>query len=365
MIRKIFISIVLAGLTMTFYSCNRNKAENLEGNGIINETFLPNIKTVKTVLSNQNQELVLTGKVDFNPDKIISFTPLVDGVIVRTYFSLDEKVRKGQPLFDMRSTELSALQTEKISLETEKKIAERELRAAQSMFEDNMVSEIELLEAEGNLRQIRAEINRIEADMHVFGTNRGNGIFTVHAPISGYIIQKQAPIGSTISPDDEDAVFTIADLSTVWVTVNVHASNLLFVRRGMAVEITTFAYPGKVFHGKINTMSHVFDPEERVLNARIRMDNSDLLLKPGMFVLVTLKDESSQRFIAVPSDALIFDDNQYFVVVEETRGNFAIRNVVLQGQNNNTTYILSGLSEGENVVITNQLLIYVHLKELK
>ena len=82
-----------------------------------------------------------------------------------------------------------------------------------------------------------------------------------------------------------------------------------------------------------------------------------------MFVLVTLKDESSERFIAIPSDALIFDDNQYFVVVEETRGIFAIRNVVPQGQNNNTTYILSGLSEGENIVITNQLLIYSELKE--
>ena len=357
---KIFI--ILAGLTIIFYSCNR-KTENLE-NGIINEAFLENVKIVEAVLSNQNQELVLTGKVEFNPDKIISFTPLVDGVIVRTYFSLDEKVRKGQPLFDMRSTELSALQSEKISLETEKRIAERELRAAQSMFNDNMLSEVELLEAEGKLRQIQAEISRLEADMQVFGTNRGNGIFTVHAPMNGYIVQKQAAIGSSISPDG-DAVFIIADLSTVWVTVNVHAGNLLFVRRGMDVEIAAFAYPDKIFHGKINTMSQVFDPEERVLNARIVMNNDDLKLKPGMFVLVTLKDESSQRFIAVPSDALIFDDNQHFVVVEETRGNFAIRSVVLQGQNNGTTYISHGLSEGESVVVKNNLLIYSHLKGLK
>ena len=348
---------------MTFYSCNHSKTEKSEENGIINKAFLQNVKTVEAVLSKQTQELVLTGEVDFNCDKIISFTPLVDGVIVRTYFSLDEKVQRGQPLFDMRSAELSALQSEKISLETEKKIAERELQAAQSMFEDNMVSEIELLEAKGNLRQIEAEISRIEADMQLFGTNRGNGIFTVHAPISGYIVQKQAPIGSTISPDSEEPVFTVADLSTVVVTVNVHASNLLFVRRGMDVEITTFAYPDKVFHGTINTMSQVFDPEERVLNARIRMDNSDLLLKPGMFVLVTLKNETPQYFIAVPSDALIFDDNQYFVIVEETRGNFVIRNVVLQGQNNDTIYISAGLSEGENVVVKNQLLIYAGLKE--
>jgi cobalt-zinc-cadmium efflux system membrane fusion protein len=67
--------------------------------------------------------------------------------------------------------------------------------------------------------------------------------------------------------------------------------------------------------------------------------------------------------LAIPSDALIFDDNQYFVVVEETPGNFAIRNVIPQGHNNQTSYISSGLSEGENVVVKNQLLIYSGLKE--
>jgi cobalt-zinc-cadmium efflux system membrane fusion protein len=349
------------GIAIFLCSCGNKKTENT-GNSGIKEVFLQNVKTVKAVLSNKQQELILTGKVEYDPDKIISYVPLISGVIDRTYFSLGDKVQKGQPLFDMRSTELSALLSEKISLEAEEKVAERELKTAQSMFDDNILSEKELLEAKGKLKQIEAAINKIKSDMGVYGTDKGNGIFTVNAPMSGFVVSKKGLSGSTISPEI-DPVFSIADLTTVWVIVNVYASNLQFVREGMDVEITTLSYPDEVFYGKINSLSQVFDPEEKVLKARIVMSNKDLKLKPEMSVMVTLKDELQVRLVAIPSDALIFDHNQYFVVVEDAEGDFAIRNVVLHGHNNKISYVLSGLSEDENVVVKNQLLIYSGLKE--
>jgi cobalt-zinc-cadmium efflux system membrane fusion protein len=349
------------GIALLLCSCGNKKTENTEINGI-NEVFLQNVKTVKAVLSNKQQELILTGKVDYDPDKIISYAPLISGIIDRTYFSLGDKVQKGEPLFDMRSTELSALLSEKIALEAEEKVAERELITVQSMFDDKMSSEKELLEAKGKLKQIQAAIRKIKSDMEVYGTDKGNGLFSVNAPMSGYIVNKKGLSGSTISPES-DPVFSIADLTTVWVTVNVYASNLQFVREGMNVEITTLSYPDEVFYGVINSLSQVFDPEEKVLKARIVMSNKDLKLKPEMSVMVTLKDESQVRLVTIPSDALIFDNNQYFVVVEETSGSFEIRNVIPQGHHNKTSYILSGLSEMDNVVVKNQLLIYSGLKD--
>ncbi|MCL2042046.1 MAG: efflux RND transporter periplasmic adaptor subunit [Bacteroidales bacterium] len=348
-------------MVVFFCTCNsEKKSKNAEN--VINQAFLENVKTEKVVLSNQKSELILTGKVEYDPDKIISYVPLISGIIDRTYFSLGDKVRKGQPLLDIRSTELSALQSERISLEAEEKIAERELKAAQSMFDDNMLSERELLEAKGKLRQIQAAIGKISADMSVYGTDKGNGVFTVNAPMSGYIVSKKALSGSTISPESDPA-FSIADLTIVWVTVNVYASDLRFVREGMDVEITTLSYPDEVFYGKINSLSQVFDPEEKVLKARITMNNSDFKLKPEMSVLVRLVGEGFNPAFAIPSDALIFDDNRYFVVVEETAGNFVIKDVTLQGHHGKTSYIATGLTEGENVVVKNQLLIYSGLKE--
>jgi cobalt-zinc-cadmium efflux system membrane fusion protein len=353
--------IILLGIILLTSCTNSKKTENEECTAI-STAFLENVKTVKVVLSNKEQELLLTGKVECDPDKIISFVPLVSGVVVNSYFSLGDKVRRGQPLLDIRSTELSALQSEKIALEADEKVAERELKTAQSLFDDNMISEKELLEAKGKLQQIRAAINKIKADMSVYGTDKGNGIFAVHAPMSGFIVHKKASSGSVITSEG-DPVFTIADLSTVWVIANVYAGNLQSVREGMEVEMTSFSYPDEKFYGKINAISQVFDPEERVLKARIVMNNKDLKLKPEMSMLITLKDKTSVPLLAIPSDALIFDNDQYFVVVEESVGNFAIRNVILQGDNNQTAYIASGLQEGEKVVITNHLLIYSGLKE--
>jgi len=355
------ISIIISIVTV-LSSCNSKSGQSGLENSGINETFLKNVKTVKAVLNNRQQELILTGKVEYDPDKIISYVPLISGVIDRTYFSLGDKVQKGQPLFDMRSTELSALFSEKISLEAEEKVAERELRTAQSMFDDHILSEKELLEAKGKLMQTQAAINKIKSDMSVYGTDKGNGIFTVNAPMSGYVVSKKALSGSTISPESEPA-FSIADLTTVWVTVNVYASDLRLVREGMAVEIMTLSYPDEVFYGKINSLSQVFDPEEKVLKARIIMVNNDLKLKPEMSAMVILKDESHIRALAIPSEALIFDDNQYFVVVEEKSGSFAAKNVVPQGHIGKLSYISSGLYEGENVVVESQLLIYSGLKE--
>ncbi|MCL2597122.1 MAG: efflux RND transporter periplasmic adaptor subunit [Paludibacter sp.] len=360
---SIITSLIIAGAAILIFSCNNTKKrENVENKNSVNKTFLASVKTVKAVLSEQKRELILTGKVEYDPNKVINYVPLISGIADKTYFSLGDKVRKGQPLFDMRSTELSALLSEKISLEADEKVAERELKTSQSLFDDNMLSEKDLLAAKGNLRQIQAAITKIKSDMNVFGTNKGNGVFTVCAPMSGYVVNKNVSSGSTVAANGEVA-FTIADLSTVWITANVYASNLLFVRQGMDVEITTLSYPDKVFYGKINSLSQVFDPEEKVLKARIIMNNSDLKLKPEMSMLVKLKDETPQQLVTIPSDALIFDDNKYFVVVEDETGNFMMRNVVLHGHHNDMSYISSGLSEGENVVVKNQLLIYSGLKE--
>ena len=333
-------------LFLLFIACGGSN-ENHEAENVISEAFLPKISTARVESKPLQRELTLTGRVTTDPARTVTHSPLVSGVVVQTHFILGDRVRRGQRMLDIRSAELSELQSELT-------IAERHLNSTQLLFDNGISSERELIEA-------RAEFKKLQADIKLHGESRGNGIFSITAPISGYVIEGEISTGSTFSEEDEP-LFTIADLSTVWVMANVHASDLPFVREGMAVEITTLSYPGRVFHGTINALSRVFDPEERVLRARIVMDNSDLALIPEMFVLATVKDKSAQYFSAIPSDAIIFSDNQHFVVVEESRGNFAIRNVTLQGHNNNISYIAYGLLEGENVVTQNQLLIFTELR---
>ncbi len=344
-------------------SCGGKSDISRENNKLeIKQAFLQNVKTTKAILSNQEEELTLTGKVEYDPDKVINYVPIISGIVERSYFSLGDKVQKGQTLLDLRSTELSSLQSDRVGLESDLKIAERELKTAQTMFDDNMLSEKELMEAQAKLKQAQAAYNKIQTDMSVFGSNKGNGIFSIKAPMSGYIVSKNASSGSTVSADS-DPLFIIADLSNVWITANVYASNLLFVREGQEVRITTLSYPGEVFNGKINSLSQVFDPDEKVLKARIIMPNKDLRLKPEMSVVIRLKNETHNKLVSVPSEALVFDNDHYYVVVEESPDNFVSKEVTLNGHHKNVTYITSGISEGENIVIKNQLLIHSGLKD--
>jgi cobalt-zinc-cadmium efflux system membrane fusion protein len=358
------IKTTLAFIVIFSFSCSEN-VSNRASKPVeepISPSFLQNIQTPKAKLSNQEEELTLTGKVAFDPDKTIHYVPLISGVVDRVYFSLGDNVQKGQPLLDIRSTDLSALQSEYISLETEEKTAQRGLKSAQAMYHDNMLPEIELIEAQGKLRQVQAALNKIKADIAVFGVSKGNGSFSIKAPMKGHIVHRRVSSGTTISADSEP-LFSISDLGTVWINANIYASSLLFVREGMDAEITTLSYPGKIFHGKINSLSQVFDPEEKVLKARIIMPNTDLKFKPEMSVAVKLKNETNKQFISIPSDALIFDKNRYFVVAMKSSKDFLIKEVFLEGHHKETSYLSEGLSEGEEIVIKNQLLIYSELNK--
>ncbi|MCD8166728.1 MAG: efflux RND transporter periplasmic adaptor subunit [Bacteroides sp.] len=305
--------------------------------------------------------MTLTGKVISDPDKTIRYVPLVSEVIERTWFSLGERVKKGEKLMDIRSTDLSALEADLIGAEADAAVARREAESARSMHADGILSQRELLEVEARLKQAEALTNKLKADISVFGSSRGNGLFTVSSPIDGYIIDKSVATGSTVSAEGEPA-FAIADLSTVWIIANVYASNLSFVREGMEAVITTLSYPGEEFPGTITTLSQVFDPEDKALKARIVMENPGLRLKPEMSVVITLKEKYTDHRVTVPSDVVIFDNDAYYVVVREAEDHFTIRRVVPAGHSGTSTFLASGLSAGEHVVATNPLLIYSELK---
>jgi len=362
MIERISIPSVLITAFLLISSCSGNKEKDHNTvSETVNPAFSSHIKTAKTEINKLEKEMTLTGKVISDPDKTIHYIPLISGIIDRTYFSIGDYVQKGQTLIDIRSTELSALYTEQISLESEVKITERELRSAQSMYEDNMLSERDLLEAQSKVIQSQTHLNKIKSDIALIGSHKMNGVFSIKAPMSGYIINKNVSSGTPISTDS-DPLFTIADLSTVWITANVYASHLAFVREDMEANITTLSYPNEVFTGKINTLSQVFDPEDKALKARIVLPNMNLKLKPEMSVVIRLKDNTQNTAVTIQSEAVIFDNNTYYVIVSKGNNSFEIREIIPYDRNSRITYISSGLEEDEEVVIKNHLLIYSELK---
>lgn len=305
---------------------------------------------------------MLTGKVDYDLDKVVNYNSLANGVIVKSSFSMGGKVQQGQVMLEIKSTELNNLQSELISARAEQKVANRAYESAKDLFDDNMLSQKELYEAEAIMRQAESLVKKLEQDQSIYGGDIQKGLYIVKAPITGYVVEKNSNgVGSIISEGEQ--LFTIADLSTVWVMANVYAGNLANVKEEQQVEITTYAYPNDVFNGFIDSMSPTFDNEEKVIKAKIKMNNEGLKLKPEMSVSINLKELIPLQLIAVPSSALIFDNNKYYVIVNNMDNSYAMKQVKVENHNNDIAYIYGDVNDGDKVVIKNQLLIYSKLKE--
>ena len=348
-------------ISIIFVSCGK-KHDSKPAEKIFDPAFLQNIEIHTVSMQHVEQQLRLSGKVDYDHDRLIRYISLVSGRVISTHFNLGDRVEEGQTMAVIRSVELSEMEAERKSLEAEIAILQRELESVQSMYRDNLASQRELLEALGQLKQAEAALEKTLINLSLYGSSGSDGTFIIKSPVSGFVVSRNLTAGMQIAAESDDPLFVVADISRVWVIANVYAGDLAFVKVGMSVDIRTSAYPGEVFGGKIDVMSQVFDPEEHVLKARIIMPNADLRLKPEMAVDIMLRDSRETQMATVPTNALIFDNNRYFVV-KQTADRFLITEAKLYAQANGISYIESGLETGEKVVIKDNLLMYSKLKE--
>ena len=183
-------------------------------------------------------------------------------------------------------------------------------------------------------------------------------MLVIKAPESGYIVEKNITSGSFIRQDNNGSMFTISNMKDVWIWANVFESDISKVKVGYTAKVTTIAYPGKVFMGKVNEISSVLDPDNKVMKIKIALPNPDMLLKPEMFTNVVITNSENQQSVSVPSRAIVFDSSKNYVVVYNDRCDMKVREVSIIKTVDDVTYIASGLKPGERVVSKNQLLLY-------
>ncbi len=350
---------------LLFASCAEKEKEIVETEQFcLSDYMAENIKIETTVKSPITESILLNARVESNPDKVVHFVSLVSGVITKTNFSLGDEVKKGQVLLEIRSAELTGLSSQKTSLQSQILVAQRELEAVQEMHEDKIASNKDLIEAQSNLDILQSELGSANSQLDMYSAASQKGVYQIKAATSGIIINNNISSGMQISAEG-DPLFTIADIKEVWVVANIYAGNVPYVKKEMNVDIRASAYPEEVFSGKINTISQVFDAEERVLKARIVMDNLNGHLMPGMLVDVIVEKQEDQLANSVPINALIFDDNQHFLLVYKSECDIEIRKVNPLVQNEKQVFFENNIEEGEKIISKNHLLIYNHLKALK
>lgn len=357
---RIIQKLVLAGLIMVIlHGCDEHTPELpvKREDYCMDDIFRKKVKLEQVVMQPVTEGIHLTGSVEANPDKVIQFVSLVGGVVSKTYFSLGDQVGRGQVLAELRSNELSTLQAELQSLDAKIRVAEKKQESVQSMYDDGISTAKDLMEAQSELSIHESERQKIIAHLDLFSASEDKGVFQIKAPASGIVTAKSISTGTQISAEGE-SLFTISNLKEVWVMVDIYATNVQHIESGMAVNINTLSYPDTIFNGKVGPISQVLDSEAKVLKARVVLKNGDLRLKPGMLVdVIALKDRNAEA-IAIPTHSMVFDDNKNFVVVHKSDCDMEIREVEILSSNNGITFISEGLTEDENIISKNQLLIY-------
>jgi cobalt-zinc-cadmium efflux system membrane fusion protein len=323
----------------------------------LSDTMMRRIKLDSVVSRPVHSELTLVGKITADENRVIKVFPLVGGDVEAVSVELGDYVRKGQSLATIRSGEVADLERQGIQARSDLLLSEKNLRVAQDLFETKLNSQREVVAAQKEVEKAQAEVDRVAAVSRIYGIGKGS-MYTVKAPIDGYVIEKNVNRGTQLRSDNADNLFTIGQISDVWVLANVNESDIGRVRTGMDASIQTLSYPNERFRGKVDKIYSVLDPNTKAMTVRIRLPNPGSKLKPEMHATVTLRYEDGGQLATVPARSVIFERSKQYVMVFRDRTNIETREVNVLKSLGDVAYIQQGVQPGERIISQDQLLVF-------
>jgi membrane fusion protein, heavy metal efflux system len=350
---------VILGLCV---GCGSGKKVEMAHPFVLTDTMMSHLvlDTVRTAAV--KAELMLTGKVVADQDNVVEVYPLVGGEAEEVTVELGDYVQKGQTLAIIRSGEIADFEQQLTSAKSNLSSAKKNFMVTEDMFKSKLVSEKEYINAKEELAKAKGEVTRVDEIFKIYNIKDGSE-YVVKAPISGFIVEKNITRGTQLRPDHSGNIFTVSQLHEVWVLADVYESDIANVKVGYNASVTTLSYPDSVFRGRIDKIYNVLDPVSKVMKVRIRLDNEAYLLKPEMFANVTIDYFENSKKASITSQAVIFDKNRNFVMVYRSRSDVETREVNIYKVVNGTTYVESGLHDGEQVISQYHLLVYDALND--
>jgi Cu(I)/Ag(I) efflux system membrane fusion protein len=304
------------------------------------------VKSESATLRSLNKTIQATGRVVIDERRTYTIAPKFEGWVERLYVnSTGETVSRGQALFDVYSPELVSAQREyalAVQGETKLEKADEETKAGMKQLAEASLARLK------NWDMTPGEIKQLSA-------GKSRRTLTYFAPVSGIVLEKKAVQGMRFMPGE--ALYQIADLSSVWVLADISEQDIGQVRTGGEVQVNIDAYPDKSFKGRINFVYPTMNSATRTVPVRVEIANLQGLLKPSMFAKVTLPVGSNTQVLTVPASAVIDSGTRQLVLVQLAQGRFEPRTVKLGNRSNDYVEIRNGLLEGEQVVTSALFLI--------
>jgi len=294
-------------------------------------------------------QLVLSANITANQDRIAFVAPRVEGKLIKVTASLGDQVKAGQSLAVIDSIQMGEARAEYRHAQSELKLAEANFQRTDRLFKEEVVPQRQWLESKAAYE--RAQTSAREGAEHlrilVGSSDTGISTFVITAPFSGVVIEKDAVIGELAKP--EDKLFTIADLSTVWIEADVSEKDIGKLTLGLPATITVSSFLNESFKGKISYISSIFDKQTRTVKARIELPNPEKKLRIDMFARAVIDLSSTREAMVLPQEAVLLVQGQSTIYLQTGDG-FEARSVEVGEQLSKGVVITSGLKAGESVV---------------
>jgi cobalt-zinc-cadmium efflux system membrane fusion protein len=340
------------------------------------------LKVVKVEPYAFRVQISAIGQIAFNEDaSTIVLTPF-SGRVTRLIAKIGDQVKRGDPLLEIDSPEQVPPQNDYIAAETARnkarsqldlaRIAEKRVRdlydGKAAPFKDLEQAEAKLAAAENDMRSADTAFEAAHIRLRILGRTDAeilnleqhgtlNRTTQVTAPINGTIVSRKVGPGQYVRADSGEALFTIADLSTMWLKAQVFDQDISFVRIGQEIEVRVSAAPNRIFKARISAISSASDLTTRRVVVRSEIGNPDGALKSEMFASFKITTEEVSTTPAVPIDAVIREGDVATVWVETEPMLFKRRVVDIGIQQDGLVQIRSGLNFGELVIARGALFV--------
>ena len=336
-----------------------DSADKLNLNEIIAKPELIKQLQIETAQERSiKRTLDIPGSVEVKQNLLAKIGSPVKGRIIDIKVTLGQKVKKGDVLAVVSSTELAKMQLEYIKAVQQVELKSKAFQRAELLLAEDVVSEAQMLERKTELAAAKAEMEASRGQLGILGMSDAeiknlkletqiDSVSYIQAKIDGKVIVKNVNIGQVVEPVDE--IFTVAALDEVWGVAQVPERQISFLSQGDEVLIEVPAYDEKRVEGKISYLGDIVDPITRTISIRTEINNKDFLLKPDMLITMKVAGQKVNK-IGVPIEAIVNIEDQKNIFIKQADNKFILRPVTTGIKDKKYIHIEQGLNLGEEYV---------------
>jgi cobalt-zinc-cadmium efflux system membrane fusion protein len=301
---------------------------------------------------------------------------LVEGLVIRAYAEVGDRVRRGQVLAELHShvvhdawADYRKAVAERRRRETEQAFARQNEERAQRLLAEKAISRHDLQRAEADrvaadeqLDMARTEVRRAEEALEHYGVTNAEDpsgesgeYIPVRSPLDGVVLEKHVTQGTAVTVGAP--LYVVANLAELWAVAEIDETQIPLVKAGLPTELRVAAYPGETFAGRITFVADTVNPKTRRVTVRCQVPNPDGRLKPEMYAALKLSSGEPHEVLAVPSAAVQEIEGKPFVFVKTAKGAFERRDVALGQEADGWIEVRSGVREGEEVATSGSFLL--------